>query len=206
MEPNDPPPTASAPQITTCSGPDGFSPGIGRYFAQLTEIRDGLLAQVADLTPEQLAWHPNPDTESVGTQLLHVAAVEWSWIFQDILGRPDDDYLRWEEAFPIRVGTPQVSGQPLSYYADRLARVRAAVRAVLRGMTDDDLSRLVGNAPPEPGEEGASRLYAIDWILFHLVHHEAHHAGQVELLTRLMPDAADLVGITTPAVMPEARR
>jgi len=175
-------------RITTCDGPDGFSPGPGRYLAQLTEIRGGLLEQVVDLTPEQLAWHPNPNTESVGTQLLHLAAIEWSWIFQDILGRPDEEYDGWEEALPIRVGAPQISGQPLAYYTDRLARVRAKVRDALRAMTDDDLPRLVGNAPREPGEEHGGHLYTIDWILFHLVHHEAHHAGQVELLIRVMPE------------------
>lgn len=32
-----------------------------------------------------------------------------------------------------------------------------------------------------------ARLCSIDWILFHLVEHEAHHTGQVELLRRLLP-------------------
>ena len=192
-------PTPTQPRITTCTGPAGFASGIGRYLAQLAEIRAEILTQVDHLTPEQLAWHPTPDTESVGTQLLHVAAVEWSWIFQDILGRPDDDYQGWEEAFPLRVGGPQVSGKPLAYFIDHLARVRAEITEALRPFVDADLARLVGEGPLEPGEARRSRLYSIDWILFHLVHHEAHHAGQVELLIRLLPEELSTATIRTDA-------
>ena len=181
-------PTAANPLITTCGPVPGFSPGIGRYVAQLAETRGELLAQVRDLTPAQLAWFPADDVEAIGTQLLHVAAIEWSWIFQDIFGRPDADYDGWEEALPLRIGIAQVSGKPLAYFTDRLERVRAEVLAALRDLTDDDLPRLVGEAPPAEDEEPRSHLYSIDWVLFHLVHHEAHHAGQVELLRRLLPD------------------
>jgi uncharacterized damage-inducible protein DinB len=181
-------PTAANPAVTTCGPIEGFTPGIGRYVAQLAETRAELLSQLDGLTPEQLAWHPNDDTESIGTQLLHVAAIEWSWIYQDIFGRPDEAYDGWEEAFPLRIGHPQVSGKPLTYFTDRLERVRGEVLATLREMTDDDLPRLVGEAEPSEGEEPRARLYSIDWILFHLVHHEAHHAGQVELLRRLLPE------------------
>jgi uncharacterized damage-inducible protein DinB len=181
------PPTSQNPRVTTCDPPPGFGPGIGRYVAQLAETREALVRQTAGLTPAQLGWHPNDDTESVGTQLLHVAAVEWSWVFQDIFGRPDEDYDAWEEAFPLRVGARQVTGKPLAYFVDRLERVRGEVLDALRGLTDADLPRLVGEAPPAPDEEPRSHLYTIDWILFHLAHHEAHHAGQVELLVRLLP-------------------
>jgi uncharacterized damage-inducible protein DinB len=153
----------------------------------MSEIRHELLGHVTGLTPAHLSWYPDDQTESIGTQLLHVAAIEWSWIFQDIFGRPDEDYDAWEEAFPLRIGQPQVTGRPLAYFTDRLERVRAEVTEALRNLTDADLDRLVGEGPPAEGEEPRSRLYSIDWILFHLVHHEAHHAGQVELLVRLMP-------------------
>jgi uncharacterized damage-inducible protein DinB len=182
-------PSPQHPRITANEPPPGFSPGIGRYVAQLAETRRALLGNVEGLTPEQLSWHPNDGTESIGTHLLHVAAIEWSWVFEEIFRRSDDDYDGWEEALPLRLGLPQVRDQPLAYYTDRLERVRAEVIEALRGLTDDDLPRLVADASPPPDEEPGSSLYTIDWILFHLVHHEAHHAGQVELLVRLLPGA-----------------
>lgn len=183
------PPTAADPRITTLAPPPGFAPGVGRWAAQLAETRRNLLAPVAGLSPAQLAWHPDPETESIGIQLLHVAAVEWSWVFEEILGRHGDDYDGWEEAIPIRLGLPQVGGRPLASFTERLDRVRGEVLEALRGLTDDDLGRLVAGVPDD-GKEPGARLYAIDWILFHLVEHEAHHAGQVELLARLLPAAA----------------
>jgi uncharacterized damage-inducible protein DinB len=182
-------PTAASPKITTCDPVPGYAPGIGRYVAQLSGLRGNLLREVSNLSPEQLSWHPNELTESIGTQLLHVAAVEWSWTFQDIFGRPDEDFQGWEEAFPIRVNQPQVTGKPLAYFTDKLETVRAQTLEAFRGLSEDDLARLVGEGPVDEGEEPRSRLYTIDWILFHLVEHEAHHIGQVELLRRLLPES-----------------
>ncbi|HEY7036429.1 MAG TPA: DinB family protein [Thermomicrobiales bacterium] len=175
--------TTPPPSIVSCDPVPGFSPRIGRYVAQLAETRQELLRQTVSLTPDQLSWYPNEQVESIGTQLLHVAAIEWSWIFEDVFGRPGEEYDGWEEALPLRLGLPQVRDRPLAYFTDRLDRVREEALAVLRGLTDDDLSRLVPVAPAEPVTE----VFTVDWVLFHLVHHEAHHAGQVELLVRLLP-------------------
>ena len=64
-----PRPTAEHPLLQRCEPPPGFSPGIGRYVAQLTETRAEWLRQVAGLTPAQLSWYPDDETESIGTQL-----------------------------------------------------------------------------------------------------------------------------------------
>ena len=58
----------------------------------------------------------------------------------------------------------------------------AATRArtlVLQGFTEADLARLVGEAEPPPGMEPRSTLYTIDWIIWHIIEHEATHVGQV---------------------------
>ena len=51
--------------------------------------------------------------------------------------------------------------------------------------SDEDLARLVGEAETEAGVEKRSRLYTIDWIIWHVLQHEAAHVGQIELLRRL---------------------
>jgi uncharacterized damage-inducible protein DinB len=175
--------TGRSRTVISCDPPPGFSPGIGRYVAQLTETRQELLRQVEGLTPAQLSWHPNDLVESIGTQLLHVAAIEWSWIFEDIFGRPGEEYTGWEEALPIRLGLPQVVGRPLEEYLATLDQVRRDAFEALRGLTDEDLPKLRPEHPSEPDD----RQYTIDWVLFHLVQHEAHHAGQVELMVRVLP-------------------
>lgn len=184
----DPAPTAANPRITTCDPIEGYSPQVGRYVAQLTEVRSDLKREVEGLNLTQLDWHPDEKTESIGTQLLHLDAVEWSWMHEDIFGTPSDDYPGvWPEAMPIRVGVPQVTGRPLQWYIERLDVTREETLRILRGFSDKDLARLVGEAETGPGVEKRSHLYTIDWIIWHVLQHESAHLGQIELLRRLGP-------------------
>lgn len=180
-------PTAANPRIVTCDPVAGYAPQIGRYVAQLAEVRRDVQEQVAGLTVAHLDWHPDPQTESIGTLLLHLDAVEWSWMHQDIFGAPDAAYPgSWDEAMPIRGDVAQVRGRPLDRYLDQLAATRAETLRLLAAFTAADLTRLVGEAPP-PGREPRSELYTIDWIIWHVIEHEATHVGQIELLRRLGP-------------------
>jgi uncharacterized damage-inducible protein DinB len=181
-------PTAANPRITTCDPVEGFTPQVGRYVAQMNEVRADLTQMLEGLTIEQIDWHPDENTESIGTMLLHIDAVEWSWIFEDIFGKPDTEYpSEWSEAMPIRLGVPQVQGRQFRWYLDKLNTTRERTLEVLRGFTDEDLKRLVGESEPRPGQEKRSYLFTIDWIIWHIIDHEAWHAGQIELLKRLGP-------------------
>lgn len=181
-------PTAANPKITTCDPVEGFSPQIGRYVAQLTEVRNDLKQEVSGLSIAQLDWHPDEQTESIGTLLLHCDAIEWSWLHEDVLGKPSAEYTGdWSEALPIRRSVPQVRDRPVEQYLRQLEATRERTADILRGFTDADLARLVGEAEPPPGEEKRSRLFTIDWVIWHIIEHEATHVGQIELLRRLGP-------------------
>ncbi|MFL5734011.1 MAG: DinB family protein [Chloroflexia bacterium] len=186
-------PTADNPSITTCDPVEGYAPQVGRYVAQMAEVRDDLKHEVEGLGIEQIDWHPDENTESIATLLLHIDAVEWSWIFEDIFGRPDSEYPgEWSEAMPIRVSVPQVQGRPLEWYFSKLDATRARTLDVLKSFTDEDLKRLVGESDPGPGHEKRTHLYTIDWIIWHIIEHEATHVGQIELLKRLGPQPGSI--------------
>ena len=188
-------PTAANPRIVTCDPVAGYAPQVGRYVAQLNEIRNDLKYELTGLTPAALDWHPNEQTESIGTLLLHLAAVEWSWMHEDIFGTPDTEYQgNWAEAMPIRRRAPQVSGRSLEHYLEHLDAIREETLRLLQGFTDADLARLVGEAEPAPGVEARSYLYTIDWIIWHVLEHEALHVGQIELLRRLGPAGVSPAG------------
>src|SRR5439155_4137545 len=99
----------------------------------------------------------------------------------------------WPEAMPIRVGAPQVTGRHVEFYLQKLDATRKRILEILRGFTDADLTRLVGEAEPRPGEEKRSYLFTIDWIIWHIIEHEATHVGQIELLRRLAPTGAPVL-------------
>jgi uncharacterized damage-inducible protein DinB len=162
----------------------GYAPQIGLFLAQMENVRLGTKRYIEGLTPEQLAWHPNPKIESIGTLLLHIAAVEFSWILEDIFKRPMGQ--EWEIAFPIRVGIRQVSGQPLEYFVDKLDAVRGEVRSALATLADSELDRTI--IPQDSaGAAQETHGYTIRWILHHLAEHEAHHRGQIAVMKRLLP-------------------
>jgi len=162
----------------------GFPPIIGAYLAKMDDVRSRTLKYVEGLSPEQLAWSPNDKCESIATLLLHIAAAERSWIGEDIMRRPMDEW--WKIAFPIRFNIPQISGKELSYFTEILAEIREETKDALKTLTDDDLSREV--APLDPGEpSNAEKRFSIEWILYHMIEHEAHHKGQIAVMKRLYP-------------------
>lgn len=162
----------------------GYSPIIGAYLAKMDDVRSRTLKYVEGLSPEQLAWSPNDKCESIATLLLHIAAAERSWIGEDIMRRPMDEW--WKIAFPIRFNIPQISGKELSYFTEILANIREETKEALKTLTDDDLSREI--APLDPGEpDNADKRFSIEWILYHMIEHEAHHKGQIAVMKRLWP-------------------
>jgi uncharacterized damage-inducible protein DinB len=163
----------------TISPLGGFGPRIGSFLWQLDDVRKRTLEYVDGLSPEELAWTPDKKVESIGTQLFHIAAVERSWIGEDIDRRPMGE--EWALAFPIRRRIEQIRDKPLDYFIDTLHVVRQETRIVLAHLTDGDLSRQI--TPLDQGDVGDS--FSIEWILYHLVEHEAHHKGQIAVLKRL---------------------
>ncbi len=161
----------------------GFSSQLGRYVSLMEDVRRRTLEYIQALSTKQLSWFPNSKTESIGTLLLHIAAVEYSYIQEDIMKRPMGE--EWKMAFPIRFNIPQITGKELSYFTDKLNAIRAESKRVLRGLNDGDLDMIITPLEPAPGNGDIS--YSLEWILYHLIEHEAHHKGQIALMKRLLP-------------------
>jgi uncharacterized damage-inducible protein DinB len=79
-----------------------------------------------------------------------------------------------------------VTERSLEYFIEKLDAVRDETRRILAGLTDDDLSRAI--VPLDDANEANSPQYTIEWILYHLMEHEAHHKGQIAVMKRLLPD------------------
>ena len=151
----------------------------------LEDVRARTKKYVEGLTQAQLEWFPNAKVESIGTLLVHIAAVELSWIQEDI--KRDQMGEEWKAGFPIRFDIPQISDEPLEYFIGLLDSTRAVTRDVLAGLTDRDLAREVVSLDDEDNPDAPR--YTIEWILYHLVEHEAHHKGQIAVMKRMLPEA-----------------
>ncbi|MFW9991446.1 MAG: DinB family protein [Candidatus Odinarchaeota archaeon] len=166
-------------QLFILDKPEELSPRLASWYSQLVELRSNLLKNLEDVDQELLDFTPDErKIETIGTLLLHIAAIEWSWIFEDIDGE-EMDFEEWKHAFALRpsVNIPQLAGKGMIFYLERLAKVRDEVYQRLTRMNDSDLDQKV--------ESSDGVRYSIEWILYHIIEHEALHLGQVSMLKRL---------------------
>ncbi|MFX1367186.1 MAG: DinB family protein [Promethearchaeota archaeon] len=155
---------------------DDLSPRAAFLYSMLEKVRERLLKRVKGLRIKDLDYTPDEkNVESIGTLLLHIAAIEWSWIFEDMDGQ-EMDYEEWKLAFSLREEIPQIKGKKLKFYLDKLDHVRQQVKERLARIDDTEMDLLV-----DIGHAAVS----IEWILFHLIEHEAMHIGQISVLQRL---------------------
>ena len=154
---------------------EGYTHRIGCFVAMLEDTRRRTLEHLEDLDEvyldRGLPWDPN----SLSTLLYHIAAIELDWTFADIL-----ETTEFPEAtsdwFPVDVrdedGRLTPFSNSLQRHLDRLAWVRGHLLQALATLTDEDLDRTVTNAA-----DGSTS--GINWILHHLMQHEAEHRGQI---------------------------
>lgn len=157
---------------------EDLTPRVSYWYSMLQEVRERLLNIVDDLNDEMLDFTPEERIfETIGTLLLHIAAIEWSWVFEDIDGL-EMDYEKFKHAFALRsdVDIPQLKGKNKQFFLNQLKEVREKVFQRLTKFSDKDLDKIV---------ESNANKFSIEWILFHILEHETMHTGQILLLRRL---------------------
>jgi len=161
--------------------PPEFSPGVGALISMMEDCRARTLREIDRVPPEIVdattAWNGN----SIGSLLYHIAAIELDWLFADIA--QSDFPAAAGEWFPHDVReedgrlTP-IGGDDLDRHLERLSWVRQQTRSVLRSLPSDDLQ-----ATRSSGNDDS---VTVEWILHHLMQHEAEHRGQLaEIRTAL---------------------
>jgi uncharacterized damage-inducible protein DinB len=129
------------------------------------------------LTPDEVAWQPNPRVASIGWNLQH-------------LGEMLDYYLAhvFNQGPPVQP-TPLVTmrsgSQDDGRFRDLQAiaayhrQVRPAYRSWLAGLTAADFQSIIERP------QGREITYA--WAVGHIAEHESYHIGKCTLLRNLLP-------------------
>ncbi len=119
--------------------------------------------------------------QSIGGLLLHIADVEGYWLHEAISGqvRPPEvtRALLSDETDQYNAHWPTPPDQPLKWYYARLDEVRAQTTAWVQTLTS------AGQVLAHPTR--AERTYTAQWLLGHVLTHEAYHGGQAVLLSLL---------------------
>lgn len=120
------------------------------------------------LSDEQVWWRANPESNSIGNLLLHLAGNVRQWIVSGIGGASD-----------ARVRQQEFDERSIIPRAELLALVRQALSEVDATLASLDPSLLLEQRKIQGNDVGM--LEAI----FHVVEHFSMHTGQIILLTKM---------------------
>jgi uncharacterized damage-inducible protein DinB len=159
----------------------GFAGELGVWVSVLEDLRRQTCEAVAGLTPDQLAWKPPGDGNSIGQLLRHIALVELDWVLTDLCrGEP----LPKEAPALLQLDGPMADPgvQPLDAFLGLLDYARKETRKRLGRYGRDEIE----TSREYAGEGGVRKVFNVRWILYHLVEHEAQHRGQILAVKRMM--------------------
>ncbi|HEX5039556.1 MAG TPA: DinB family protein [Candidatus Limnocylindria bacterium] len=163
-------------------------PEVGRWLAALEDGRRDTLRELEGIAPEMVDWYPSAPLNSIGSLLYHIGLIEASWVTEDILGDPEARDLEPLLPWPDREGPGEggqrhlsrIDGQSLEAHLDRLAAIRAYVLERLRPMSNEEFHRVRVLEPYD---------VAPDWVIHHLLQHEAEHRSHIAWLRDTYPGA-----------------
>ncbi len=156
-----------------------FSPKVGLIYSLLEENRRLVKDKVRKLKPAHLQWRPDKKTNTIGTLLLHIAEAELWWM-QEIIDHIPLSQKQKEEFSSDLYGrnrTRQIGRTSLDYLFGKMDKVRRRTRGILRKLSDRDLEKV---------HQFKNDRITYGYILFHLLEHEASHAGQISNLINRM--------------------
>jgi uncharacterized damage-inducible protein DinB len=148
-------------------------PEIGRWLWALQNTRQRTMREIARLTPAMIDWPPGNDDSSIGTILYHLADIEADWLYVEGLARPIPPEVR--ALFPHQTRDEQgrlmqVLGDTLEQHLRRLEIVRGLLLAGYGQMTLAEFHQV-----------RSLEAYDVtpEYVLHHLMQHEAEHRSQI---------------------------
>jgi uncharacterized damage-inducible protein DinB len=158
----------------------GFTPEIGRLVATMAYVRWTTHRTVEGLTQAQLDTLPDPDGNSIGMLLAHIAALDRFYRLITLEGAdPAESAHLWNDDPAATLGAPAratIRGEPLKHYLALLEHERTTTLAALAEVDDAWLDH---TTPWWGGSEATNR-----WKWFHVYEDELNHRGQIRTLRR----------------------
>ena len=167
----------------------GYSPQLGTFVSLLTWMREanGVIRATEKLTMADLDYLIDPNANSIGALMLHLAATETYYQLNTFEGKkwdtwPDSVKKQWDAAMNLGdAGRKTIKGHDRDYYLNILQETRAKT---LEGFGKRDDAWLMAVDKDWPW--GPTNNYC-KW--FHVCEHEAHHTGQIAFLKKRLPGA-----------------
>ena len=164
---------------------------IPTFYDYLTRARRDLWTFLESLPDEVLARAvlPGKRFHCIKDLIAHIAAVEDSWIHEDILR----DTPVWESIPGLENAQdgPFNADMPLEVLLNHWRAVEKSTLEYLNALTPEELARAVA----VDGSKGPEH-FTVEGLLWHVMGHEVRHTAQIAVLSRQMgfkPPSLDLL-------------
>lgn len=149
------------------------TPEIGRWLWALQDTRQRTMMKLEGMVPALIDWIPAVNKSSIGTVLYHMADIEADWLYVEVLEQPIAPEVA--TLFPYKTrdeqsNLTQVHEFSLEQHLRRLDTVRSQLLNVYQQMDLTEFRRVRSLAAYDVTPE---------WVLHHLMQHEAEHRGQI---------------------------
>ena len=163
-----------------------MTPGLQPFYDGWANYQRLLLAAIRERTPEQLALRTAPHQWAVWQIAGHMAGARTYW-FHDVLGEGDPAIREM-----VRVPTTTVPDLPLedagleddedhprgsAEIVEAFGRTWTMIDDCLQRWTPDDLT-----AEFSRERRTDIQTFTRQWVIWHLMEHEAHHGGAISLV------------------------
>jgi uncharacterized damage-inducible protein DinB len=155
----------------------GFTPQIARLVSMMNYVRHTTLQAVAGLGVDELDDLHDPQSNSIGALLLHIAAAEVGYQAATFDARDlnAEEKQQWGTAIDLgERARDEIRGYQLDHYLSRMQQVRAKTLAEL-GRRDDQWLE-------EETSFGNGQRVNNYFKWFHVIGHEINHRGQIRWL------------------------
>jgi uncharacterized damage-inducible protein DinB len=160
----------------------GLSREIGLMVAGLEEVRAQTIANIADLSEEELAARFVSGAHQIGGLVLHLAECEFWWMHCAFAGKEiTEDDRRLAHLHDTTETDFALKGYDAERCIDRLNIIHQRTIETLSGVSDEELDRVITFKEHPLSSRGSLR-----WILLRLIDHEANHKGQIAMMKRLL--------------------
>jgi len=157
----------------------GFTPEIGRLVSMMNYVRSTTLSAVEGLGAGELDHLHDPQSNSIGALLSHIAATEVGYQAATFYARELNalEKQQWGAAIDLSDrARREIRGHTLEYYIDMLEQVRVTTLAELSRRDDRWLQEQTSL------RSGKKVNNYFKW--FHVLSHELNHRGQIHWLRK----------------------
>lgn len=147
-------------------------PQMARWLWAIEDARQRTTDQIAGLQAAVIDWQPPEGQSSIGTLLYHVALIEADWLYVEVLEQPFPADVVALFPWDVRQGggLTRVQGVGFEQHVERLHIIRALLLDAFRSMDRADFRRVRHLEDYDVTPE---------WVLHHLMQHEAEHRGEI---------------------------